>query len=261
MGNLIRTGVRFSPAILVMVLAVSCSAPDKKTTIVLTTGAARNVTRLTQTPQDETAPAVSPDGRTVAFQVFKDGQYDIWTIDGATGRNLIQVTSHTSNDLLPAWTPDSRSLVFASDRLGSLALWRQLASGGGGTTMITKGADMSDFAPTVEPKSGKKIAFTSRGTVKEQIVVAGAKQYTVFEKNLPYIWTVNMDGSELTQFARGAYPVWSPDGAKLAFSSDASGNWDIWVAPLDPITGVDGPARNVTDLNTSDFEHAAQWSP
>ena len=149
MGNILRTGVRFFPAILVMVLAVSCSTPEKKTTIVLTTGAARNVTRLTQTPQDETFPSVSPDGRIVAFQVFKDGQYDIWTIDGATGRNLIQVTSHTSNDLLPAWTPDSRSLVFASDRLGSLALWRQLASGGGGTTMITKGADMSDFAPTV----------------------------------------------------------------------------------------------------------------
>ncbi len=212
-----------------LLVCVSCSTPQKETAIVLTTGAARNVTRLTQTRQDETAPVVSPDGKSVAFQVFKDNQYDIWTLDSATGRNQIQVTSHPSNDLQPTWTPDSRSLVFTSDRLGSYALWRQLASGGGGTTMITKGADMNDFAPTVDPKSGKKIAFTSRGTVKEAFVAIGAKQYTAFERNLPYIWTVNIDGSELTQFAQGAYPVWAPDGTRISFSSDISGNWDIWL--------------------------------
>jgi len=233
MGILLQTRLSTLTASLALLLCASCSTPEQKTVIVLTTGAARNVTRLTQTPQDETAPVVSPDGKTVAFQVFKDNQYDIWTLDGASGRNQIQVTTHPSNDLQPAWTPDGRSLVFTSDRLGSYALWRQLASGGGGTTMITKGADMSDFAPTVDPKSGKKIAFTSRGAVKEVFVVTGSKQYTIFEKNLPYIWTVNLDGSELTQFAQGAYPVWSPDGAKLSFSSDVSGNWDIWVMNAD----------------------------
>ena len=221
-------------ASLVFAFCISCkTSSEKQSIVVVTTGAARNVTRLTQTPQDETGPVVSPDGRTVAFHALKDNQYDIWTLDAMSGRNQIQVTTHPSNDLQPAWTPDGRALIFTSDRLGRYALWRQLASGGGGTTMITKGADMSDFAPAVDPTSGKKIAFTSRGTVKETFVVTGSKQYTVFERNLPNIWTVNMDGSELTQFAQGAYPVWSPDGTKLAFSSEVSGNWDIWVMNAD----------------------------
>lgn len=214
-------------------LCAACSTTNKKSVVVLTTGAARNVTRLTQTPQNETNPAVSPDGKTLAFQVSKGNQHDIWTMDSSTGRNLIQVTSHPMQDLQPAWMPDSKSLVFTSDRLGSFALWRQLASGGGGTTMITKGADMNDFAPAVCPTNPRKIAFTSKGTAKEVFIVSGAKQYTAFEKKLPYIWIVNMDGSELTQFVEGAYPVWSPDGEHLAFSSDISGNWDIWAISAD----------------------------
>src|SRR5437773_554040 len=88
-----------SPTLLVSAALVctSCATGEKeKTVVVLTTGAARNVTRMTQTPQDETNPSVSPDGKTVAFQVRKDNQYDIWTMDSATGRNVIQATSHPS---------------------------------------------------------------------------------------------------------------------------------------------------------------------
>jgi TolB protein len=212
--------------------ALSC-ATTEKTIVVMTTGAAKNVTRMTQTPQDETYPVVSPDGKTVAFQVFKDNQYDIWTMDSATGRNQMQVTSHPLNDIHPGWLSDSKTLVFASSRLGTYALWKQLASGAGGTTMITKGGDMTDFAPAAAPSGSKKITFTSKGIGKETFITTGPKQYTVFEKHLPYIWTVNLDGSELTQLIQGAYPVWSPDGARIAFSSDISGNWDIWLMNAD----------------------------
>jgi TolB protein len=211
----------------------SCSTTEKQAIVVMTTGAARNVTRLTQTSQDETYPVVSPDGKTVAFEVLKDNQYDLWTIDTATGRNLTQVTSHPMNDIHPGWLGDSKTLVFSSNRLGTYALWKQLASGAGGTTMITKGADMTDFAPSAAPNGSKKIAFTSKGVGKESFIATGSKQYTVFEKHLPYIWTVNLDGSELTQLVPGAYPVWSPDGARLAFSSDTGGNWDIWLMNAD----------------------------
>jgi TolB protein len=97
------------------IMAVSCkhaAAP----VVVAVTGAARDITRLTQSPQPKNNPAVSPDGKTVAFQVFKDGQSGIWTLDSASGRNLIQVTSLPCNEVHPSWLPDSRSLVFSSDR-------------------------------------------------------------------------------------------------------------------------------------------------
>jgi TolB protein len=235
-----------SLAILAVIACASCATTEKKSVVVLTTGAARNVTRMTQTPQNEINPAISPDGKSVAFQVTKDKQNDIWTMDSATGRNVIQVTSHPSQDMQPAWMPDSKTLVFASDRLGGFSLWRQLASGGGGTTMITRGSDMNDFAPSVSPAVSRKIVFTSKGTAKEVFVVTGSKQYSVFEKNLPYIWTVNVDGTELTQFVEGAYPVWSPTGSHVTFSSDISGNWDIWLVGADGsgLTQLTADAKN-----------------
>ena len=61
-----------------------------------------------------------------------------------------------------------------------------------------------------------------------------------------------------------SYPTLSVNGAFLSFSSNRAGGmggWDIWIAPVDPVTGIDGPATNVTVANSPNFEHAAQWSP
>ncbi len=217
-------------------LMASCSTEEKGSQVlVVSTGAARDVTRLTQSPENKNNPSVSPDGKTVAFQVFKNNLTEIWTLDGATGRNLIQVTTLPANEVHPAWLPDSKTLVFASDRLGSYAIWRRLASGAGGATMVTRGGDMVDLAPSCSPTE-KKIAFTSKAKAEKEptvVMVNGIKQYIMLEKNLPYIWTVNVDGTDLTQLVPGANPVWSPDGKTIAYSSDVSGNWNIWTMTAD----------------------------
>src|SRR5580692_4610249 len=82
----------------VALVAVSCVQHDTQV-LVVSTGAARDITRLTQSPENKNNPSVSPDGKTVAFQVFKNNLSEIWTLDGATGRDLIQVTTLPANEV------------------------------------------------------------------------------------------------------------------------------------------------------------------
>jgi hypothetical protein len=82
---------------------------------------------------------------------------------------------------------------------------------------------------------------------------------------------VKTDGSgevqtlDLLNGADGAtsFPTWSLDGTHLSVSSNrtgGSGDWDIYIAPIDQVTGEDQAAIEMSGANTTGFEHAAQWS-
>jgi Tol biopolymer transport system component len=61
-----------------------------------------------------------------------------------------------------------------------------------------------------------------------------------------------------------SYPTWSADGRFLSFASNRSGgrgSWDLYLTPVDPVTGAAAAASNIEALNTPDFEHAVHWSP
>ena len=88
------------------------------------------------------SPAVSPDGKWVAFTVrdtdldANRGRFDIWlaSIDGAQVRRL---TSHPDNDTDPAWTRDGKWVYFMSTRNGSSQVWR-ISPAGGEAEVVTK---------------------------------------------------------------------------------------------------------------------------
>ena len=141
--KLCRCGNWWVAAAMCLPLLISCKTTEKAAIVVMTTGAARNVTRLTQTPQDETAPVVSPNGQTVAFQVFKDNQFaptfspdgkwlafssnlsgncDVWLMK-ADGSARTQLTSDKSEDVTPFWGADS-NIYFASNKTGNWDIWR-----------------------------------------------------------------------------------------------------------------------------------------
>lgn len=216
-----------------LLLAACVSAPVTKVIVIETTGAGRNVTRVTQTSEDEVDPSVSPDGAQVAFVILKNGLGDIYSMNTKSGTGRIQITNHEANDVHPAWI-DAKTVIFSSNRLGAHSLWKQLASGGGGCTMVTRGNDMVDYAPTVAP-TGAQACFHSVGAGGSEKVIqrVGADEYVVYRNNLPYIWKVGMNGTDLTQFGKGAFPQWSPDGLRIAYCSDVGGNWDICTMKID----------------------------
>ncbi len=78
--------------------------------------------RLTELGGHAAYPAVSPDGRFVAFHFFRNGQREILVVPSDGGKPQV-VAPHAASDFQPAWSPDGKELTFVSDRDGSERLW------------------------------------------------------------------------------------------------------------------------------------------
>lgn len=74
------------------------------------------------TDASDTAPAWSPDGKQVAFISARAGNWEIYTVDVATGQEL-RLTEHPAADVAPAWSPDGKRLAFLSNREGVWAVY------------------------------------------------------------------------------------------------------------------------------------------
>ena len=129
-------------------------------------GAARQVT---DAYNDARHPTFSPDGRTIAFQGYRAGGYDIWAI-APDGSNQRQLTSGPFDDREPAWSHDGTRVAFSSDRGESISAGQTRAGSGnynvwildtrnGQITPVTKDR-ADDFMPTWSPDDGE-IAFIS----------------------------------------------------------------------------------------------------
>src|SRR5204863_4528676 len=73
------------------------------------------------------------------------------------------------------------------------------------------------------------------------------------------VYLQRLDGGAAVRLTRGerhaGYPVWSPDGQRIAFDSDRSGDFELYVV------GVDGRGlRNLTNRPDA-FDFGAAWSP
>ena len=71
------------------------------------------VEQLTSHQEDDLSPVWSPDGKTIAFVSFQDGNAEIYSMpsDGSKQRRL---TSNGADDLTPVWSPDGKGIAFVS---------------------------------------------------------------------------------------------------------------------------------------------------
>lgn len=70
-------------------------------------------------------PAISPDGKTIAF-CYKG---DIFLVSSEGGR-ATQLTTHPAYDSRPVWSPDGKTIAFTSARDEGLNLYTVPVSGG-----------------------------------------------------------------------------------------------------------------------------------
>jgi eukaryotic-like serine/threonine-protein kinase len=75
----------------------------------------RNVTRLTFDQGLHTDPALSPDGRFLAYASDRAGNFDVW-VQQLSGGDPVQVTKSPDHDSQPSWSPDGSALAFRSER-------------------------------------------------------------------------------------------------------------------------------------------------
>ncbi len=71
---------------------------------------------------DDQNPSWSPDGRQIAFTSHRDGNWEIYVMDG-DGSNQRRLTNNPTTDALPLWLPDGEHIAFRSDRGGVWSIY------------------------------------------------------------------------------------------------------------------------------------------
>ena len=77
------------------------------------------LTRLTANAWDDITPALSPDGKLLAFASNQNGYWDLYLLELATG-SINRLTDTPEYDAAPSWSPDGAYLTYESYQNGNL---------------------------------------------------------------------------------------------------------------------------------------------
>jgi hypothetical protein len=170
-------------------------------------------------------PSLSPDGRRLSVSLLPNASYDaiaqisdIWIKRLDRGPS-VKLTLEEKTDHYSAWTPDGKSVTFTSNAAGSFDLWTKRADGSRQAVLQLhdrRGA----FSPRWSP-DGKWLVFRTDRYQPGAADILGIR---------PGIDTVAVP-LVATKFTENA-PAISPDGRWLAYSSNESGQYDVYVVPF-----------------------------
>ena len=160
-----------------------------------------------------TNPALSPDGRTLAFARLMDGNWDIWLMEMARGV-MNRLTSEPNLDFIPVWMSDNTQIIYQSVRGVEADLYRRAIGGKAELLIKTPGGKV----PMDVSRDGRLLLFGSATS----------------ETNTD-IWMMPIDGSSPPQplvesrFVEGG-AQFSPDGRWFAYASNETGRFEIYRA-------------------------------
>ncbi|MFF0340631.1 DPP IV N-terminal domain-containing protein [Kribbella sp. NPDC004875] len=215
---------------------------DLVTAIWVTPAAGGTARRLTDDLQDATRPRWSPDGRSIVFQSYRDGNFHLWSI-APDGSGLRQLTSGRYDHREPQVSPDGRSIVFSSDRggTGSYGVHR-LDLGSGAIVALTDGPG-EEAEPTFAP-DGRRVAFTvDTSSIVELDLATGVRTTVVAAR------------TGITVFG----PSYSPAG-KLAYVRLTGPTCDLVVDGQQVTTGKDVFALPPSWVSATDLFYSADGS-
>ena len=217
-------------------------------------------TQLTRTGAVNVEPRWSPDGRRIVWvSTSYNRRFHIFGADFAAGKleNIQRWTGETHSDLpryyysafdteiSPAWMPSGKEITFVSNRghiYGSGGIWLMPsppASAGAEAREIHYEETTWKARPEVSPDGGRIVFASYSGRQWHQL------------------WWMTAAGESPLPLTFGDFdninPRWSPDGKRLAFISNRSGNVQLW------ILGVkDGGQRPIVPLNLHHLRKAGE---
>jgi len=163
---------------------------------------------------------LSPDGRRVAAEIAgADGRFDLWVFDVARGVPS-RLTTDAASERDPVWSPDSQELVYSSDASGDQDLLRKGLQGSEPPAPLPGGIGQTpgerDIAKAWIPE-GNTLLYLTIGPERT-------------------LWKLSLDGAgtpeALVKGFQVDQPHVSPDGRWLAYISQESGRWEVYVEPF-----------------------------
>ena len=213
----------------------------------------QRVTTLVSDPAWDGTPALSPDGKRLAFASDRDGDPEIFVMN-IDGTGLIQLTDNTFTDFMPAWSPNGSRIAFVSDRTYFVPLEGGSLEVSAGLELYVMGADGGNVArltgdqhdvslyPSWSP-DGKRIAYMNVSNVAHIDVVDVDTENPQPQDLIPDL--------ELSAWS----PRWSPDGKYIVFMGDNQVKKGIYRMNAD--------GTNLTELTRDWPAYAVDpaWSP
>ena len=239
------------------------------------------VHRLTDARGMEEFPAVSPDGRSVAFVADADGNRHVF-VRLLAGGSALQLTHDAADHLYPRWAPDSTSVLYyspAPDANTPGALWEIPALGGTGRRITSSlgGGDISHdgqrivFARVAD--GGMELALSARdGSGLKTIAPLETGYYYLTPRwsrddrfiayqrgvaNAHEILVVASEGGEPRQITQHGALIegltWSATGTSIVFSSSRGAT--IWYMPPTSLWSMNVDGGNLRQLTFGEVSY------
>ena len=168
--------------------------------------------------------ALSPDGKSIAVEVIRNAKTDIWVKELPAGP-FSRITFGDTAFFRPSWMPDGKHVLYLSDR-----------GDGAGVPFVKRADGVGTAERQSKTKRGIAQAFESadgRWLIMRTVVA---------ESGNGDIYGVKAGDSSLVPLvispARDGYPALSPDGKWLAYSSDESGPFEVYVRPFPDVAAA-----------------------
>lgn len=181
---------------------------------------------------DDIDPAVSHDGKRIAFSSRRNGYWNIYILELRT-QKLTRLTDTPDYDGSPTWSPDGEWLAYESYKSNNLEILVQSITELNQAPIQLTDNLAADYAPAWSP-GGREIAFVSTRSGSEDIWLARLDR--VDDRFINISQTPNNHDN---------HPTWSPNGLLLAWASDKNGlstiyKWDSQDPKHTPHPAVNG---------------------